>query len=63
MAQDAEKQTKAFLSRFQRGGKLSDFYQSTNSDDRSPLVRVFIAGYDEINNQLGETGGGVAAAS
>ena len=56
---DAEKQTKGFLSRFQRGGKLSDFYQSTNSDDRSPLVRVFIAGYDEINNQLGETGGGV----
>lgn len=53
---DAEKETKGFLSRFQRGGKLSDFYQSTNSDDRSPLVRVFIAGYDEINNQLGETG-------
>lgn len=56
---DAEKQTKGFLSRFQRGGKLSEFYQSTNADDRSPLVRVFIAGYDEINNQLGETGGGV----
>jgi biopolymer transport protein TolQ len=56
---DAEKQTRGFLSRFQRGGKLSEFYQSTNSDDRSPLVRVFIAGYDEINNQLGETGGGV----
>jgi len=56
---DAEKQTKGFLSRFQRGGKLSEFYQSTNPDDRSPLVRVFIAGYDEINNQLGETGGGV----
>jgi biopolymer transport protein TolQ len=56
---DAEKQTKGFLSRFQRGGKLSEFYQSTNPNDRSPLVRVFIAGYDEINNQLGETGGGV----
>lgn len=56
---DAEKQTKAFLSRFQRGGKLSEFYQSTNPDDRSPLVRVFTAGYDEINNQLGETGGGI----
>jgi len=54
---DAEKETKGFLSRFQRGGKLSEFYQSTNSDDRSPLVRVFIAGYDEINNQLGETAG------
>lgn len=47
------------MSRFQRGGKLSEFYQSTDPDDRSPLVRVFIAGYDEINNQLGETGGGV----
>lgn len=55
---DAEKQTKGFLSRFQRGGKLSEFYLGTNADDRSPLVRVFIAGYDEINNQMGETGGG-----
>lgn len=56
---DAEKQTKGFLSRFQRGGKLSELYHGTSPDDRSPLVRVFTAGYDEINNQLGETGSAV----
>ena len=56
---DAEKQTKAFISRFQRGGKLSEFYQSIDPDGRGPLVRVFIAGYDEITNQIGEPGGQV----
>ncbi|MEK6410570.1 MAG: MotA/TolQ/ExbB proton channel family protein [Acidobacteriota bacterium] len=55
----AEKETKAFLSRFQRGGKLSEFHQATDPDGRSPLVRVFTAGYDEINNQLAEAGGQV----
>src|SRR3989442_14358758 len=54
---DAEKQTRAFLSRFQRGGKLSELYQGMDLDGRSPLVRVFVAGYDEINNQIGEGGG------
>jgi biopolymer transport protein TolQ len=56
---DAEKQTKGFLARFQRGGKLSEFYQGTDVEGRSPLVRVFISGYDEINNQIGESGGQV----
>ena len=56
---DAEKQTRAFLSRFQRGGKLSELYHGTDTEDISPLVRVFIAGYDEINNQIGEAGGQV----
>jgi len=54
---DAERQIKGFLNRFQRGGKLSEFYHATDPDDRSPLARVFLAGYDEVNNQLGETGG------
>jgi biopolymer transport protein TolQ len=50
---DAEKDTKAFLARFQRGGKLSELSQGVDSDGRSPLVRVFLAGYEEINNQIG----------
>ncbi|MEK6320431.1 MAG: MotA/TolQ/ExbB proton channel family protein [Acidobacteriota bacterium] len=54
---DAEKQTKEFLSRFQRGGKLSELYQGTDLDGRSPLVRVFVSGYDEIKNQIGDGDG------
>lgn len=56
---DAEKQTKTFLSRFQRGGKLSELYQATDQDGRSPLVRVFIAGFDEIKNQIGDGDGSI----
>lgn len=56
----AERETNSFLSRFARGGKLSDFYQAAaEADDGSPLVRVFIAGYDEISNQIGDAGGRV----
>jgi len=55
----AEKQTTAFLARFQRGGKLSELYHGTEVESRSPLVRVFMSGYDEINNQIGESGGQV----
>jgi biopolymer transport protein TolQ len=55
----AEKDTRGFLSRFQRGGKLSDLYQGADPADRSPLVRVFLAGYDEINNQMSEGDGRV----
>ncbi|HTG14436.1 MAG TPA: MotA/TolQ/ExbB proton channel family protein [Blastocatellia bacterium] len=55
----AERETGSFLSRFGGGGKLSDFYQAADADAGSPLVRVFIAGYDEINNQMGEAGGRV----
>jgi len=56
---DAEKETNGFLSRFQRGGKLSELSQGADPGGRSPLVRVFMAGYDEINNQIGEGDGGV----
>jgi biopolymer transport protein TolQ len=55
----AERETGSFLSRFAGGGKLSDFYQAADADAGSPLVRVFIAGYDEISNQMGEAGGRV----
>jgi len=56
---DAERETKSFLARFQRGGKLSDLSQAADPNSHSPLVRVFLAGYDEISNQLGESGGRV----
>jgi len=56
---DAERETREFLARFQRGGKLSELSQSANPNSRSPLIRVFLAGYDEISNQLGESGGRV----
>ena len=56
---DAERETSEFLARFQRGGKLSELSQSANPNSRSPLIRVFLAGYDEISNQLGESGGRV----
>lgn len=56
---EAEKETKQFLARFQRGGKLSELYNAADAGGRSPLVRVFMAGYDEINNQIGDGGGQV----
>jgi biopolymer transport protein TolQ len=56
---DAERETKEFLARFQRGGKLSELSQAADPNSRSPLIRVFLAGYDEISNQLGESGGRV----
>jgi biopolymer transport protein TolQ len=58
---EAEKQTKQFLSRFQRGGKLSELYGAADADSRSPLVRVFISGYDEIGNQIGAAAGQVTS--
>lgn len=57
----AEKETRQFLARFQRGGKLSELYNSMDADGRSPLVRVFMSGYDEINNQIGGTTGQVTS--
>jgi biopolymer transport protein TolQ len=54
----AEGATKAFLSRFRGGAKLSDLYAEAGGDE-SPLGRVFLAGYDEITGQLDESGGQV----
>jgi biopolymer transport protein TolQ len=54
---EAERETNSFLGRFQRGGKLSELSQAADPNSRSPLIRVFLSGYDEISNQLGESGG------
>ena len=60
---EAEKETKGFLSRFQRGGKLSELSlrpgRGRAGQPGAHRVRVFLAGYDEINNQLGEGEGRV----
>jgi biopolymer transport protein TolQ len=54
----AEGSTKAFLARFRGGAKLSDLYTEAEGDE-SPIGRVFLAGYDEITGQIGDSGGQV----
>jgi biopolymer transport protein TolQ len=53
----AERETKAFLERFRSRAKLSDVYVDSESFARSPVARVFLAGYEEITTQMGESGG------
>jgi biopolymer transport protein TolQ len=53
----AEVATKDFLDRFHRGKKLSDVYMDSESWKDSPAGKVFIAGYDELGNQMGGGGG------
>lgn len=55
----AERLSQAFLSRFRSGAKLSDLYQHRETENGGPIARVFVAGYDEISDQLGENGGRV----
>lgn len=53
----AEGATSEFLTRFRRSPKLSDLYVHAESNGNSPLSRVFLAGYEEITNQMNEAGG------
>lgn len=55
----AESATSEFLSWFRRSPKLSDLYIHAEPNVKSPLARVFLAGYEEITNQINETGGEV----
>ena len=55
----AERATRAFVSRFHGGAKLSDLYPHNDAQREGPAARVFVAGYDEITDQIGETGGRV----
>jgi len=59
MLKRAERATDDFLERFRRGKKLSDLYMDSESHKHSPLARVFLAGYDEIGNQMNEGANGV----
>ena len=49
----AEGTTAEFLARFRSRPKLSDLYLDSENANESPLARVFLAGYDEITNQIG----------
>jgi biopolymer transport protein TolQ len=55
----AERATGDFLERFRSRAKLSDVYIDSETLSRSPLARIFLAGYDEITNQIGEYSGQV----
>lgn len=55
----AERSTREFLGRFQSAGKLSDLYSRRPESHEGPLGRVFAAGYDEITDQISDTGGRV----
>jgi biopolymer transport protein TolQ len=59
MLRRAERATEEFLERFRRGKKLSDLYMDSESHKHSPLSRVFLAGYEEIGNQMNEGSRGV----
>jgi biopolymer transport protein TolQ len=51
----AERATHGFLARFKDRTKLSDVYIDSESFKQSPVARVFLAGYDELANQMNES--------
>lgn len=52
----AEATTADFLSRFRKNRKLSDLYMDSEACKPSPVAAVFIAGYEELGNQMSGTG-------
>lgn len=55
----AERATDRFLSRYTSLTKLSDVYLDSEKNSHSPVARVFLAGYREITNQIGDEHGRV----
>lgn len=53
----AERSTKDFLSRFTGRSKISDIYIDSENNSDSPVARVFLAGYREIESQIGDERG------
>lgn len=53
----AGRATAQFLTQFRTASKLSELYSGLDSGNHSPVARVFMSGYDEIANQVGEAGG------
>src|SRR5262249_60574577 len=47
-----DRATTEFLERFRKRQKLSDVYVDSESLKASPVARLFLAGYDEIGNQM-----------
>ena len=50
----AERLSRSFLSHFRARSKLSDVYVAADDFRQSPLAAIFLAGYDEIANQMSE---------
>jgi len=48
----SERATYEFLQSFRKRQKLSDVYVDSESLKDSPVARLFVAGYDEIGNQM-----------
>jgi biopolymer transport protein TolQ len=55
----AEGDTREFLASFRKRSKLSEIYSDSESFKASPVARVFLAGYEEITNQIGHGAGRV----
>jgi biopolymer transport protein TolQ len=55
----AEHSTRDFLARFTRSSKLSDVYVDSENNSHSPAAKLFLAGYREITNQIGDQHGRV----
>lgn len=55
----AEKSTADFLDRFKRRQKLSDVYIDAENLKSSPIARQFLAGYEEVANQMNSGDRGV----
>jgi biopolymer transport protein TolQ len=51
----SERATDEFLQKFRKRQKLSDVYVDSESLKDSPVARLFLAGYDEIGNQMNTT--------
>jgi len=50
----AEQSSRSFITHFRSRAKLSDVYVAAEQFGQSPLAAVFLAGYDEIANQISE---------
>lgn len=48
----SQKDTDEFLSRFSRNSKLSDLFVEAEFRKNSPIARVYLAGYEEMSDQL-----------
>ncbi|MEW6734005.1 MAG: MotA/TolQ/ExbB proton channel family protein [Acidobacteriota bacterium] len=48
----AQRQTDSFLNIFRQSGRLGDIYTACQSFKESPLVGVFLAGYQEMDKQI-----------
>jgi len=59
LLKNVEKSAREFLTRFRKQPKLSDLYMEYDASTGGPLARIFLAGYDEIANQISDGDGEV----